>query len=638
MPVAQLQVGEPIRLPAGDRPQSLPDLIHRSVERYPNKTAIEWKEGRRAEAWNRATYAELWAWMDRVAAGLRALGLERHQHVAILSRSRPEWLVSDLAALSLGAVTCPIYPAEKPGQVEFILRNVEARFAFVENAQQAAKVVAVRDRLPALEHVIAFEADAPADGVMSLDQLVAAGRAGAGGRDGADPLESSWRTLRRDDVATIVHTSGTTGEPKGVVLTHGNVIHNYEAAIQAVPFRSTDLGLSVLPLSHMMERAAGMIVPLGVGASVAFAEPLIARWAQNLADVRPTVMVTVPPFFARIHQQVLAQVERSAPWKQRLFHWAVGLGRKRYALHLAGRRESPWLRLQLGLAHLLVFRPIKARTGGRLRFFCSGAAPLPREIGEFFYAMGMLILEGYGLSETAPLLCINRPESFKFGSVGQPVAETAIRIDPETGEICARGPQVMRGYLNLREENERAIDADGWFHTGDIGEFDEAGRLMITDRIKNLLVLANGKKVSPGPMETALAASPYIAQAVILGDGHEYTGVLVAPDHERLTAWAASHVGDGSPGRDLTERSEVKSLIEGEVRRLLADHAAYERPRRVGLLPRELSEEEGELTPMRKPKRRVIAANFPDEIARLFEATAAGAATDEAAAEPVAAG
>jgi long-chain acyl-CoA synthetase len=619
---AAIHRGDPIRRPASERPWNLLDLVHRSVERIPDHPAIKWRVGaRRQGTWRVASFVELWDWIARVAHALETAGVQPGDRVVILSRSRPEWLVCDLAAMSLGAVTCPIFPGERPAQIEYILRNTAARFSLVENAQQAAKVAAARDRLPNLERLIVFDGgDSLPANAVSLDDVMAAPAPGTTTDRAA--WEAGWRAIPRAALATIVHTSGTTGEPKGVILTHGNILHNYEAGSQAIPFSENDLALSVLPLSHMMERAAGMIVPLGVGAGVAFAEPIIERWAANLAEVRPTVMVTVPPFFQRFHKRVLAEVAKEPAWKQRVFRWGVALGHKRYANHLAGRGDSPWLRLQLAVADRLVFDRIKARAGGRLRFFISGAAPLPQEIGEFFYAMGMLILEGYGLSETAPLLCINRPESFKFGSVGLPAAETEIRIHEETGEVLARGPQVMQGYLNMPGETAEALDAEGWFHTGDIGQFDEAGRLTITDRIKNLIVLSNGKKVSPGPMESILAASPYIAQAVILGDQHEQTGVLVAPNLEEVTSWLQKQ-GVSSTAVDPATEPMVAELIESEVRNLLRDFAPYERPRRVAILPRELDEEHGELTALRKPRRHVVVANWPAQVDRLF----AGAAT-----------
>ena len=618
MITTQIHAGERIHLPANERGINLVDLVHRTVRRHPDRMALMWKpRGPVHEAvtldeagWALRTYRELWDWVTEISLGLHALGMRRGDRVAILSRSRPEWAAADLASLALGAVTCPIYSAERPDKVEFMLRNVHARFVFAESAQQLAK-------LPGADGstVILFDpANAAGDDVLTLDEVIARADRSAAARD--DWL-TGWSRLGRADDATIVHTSGTSGEPKGVVLTHGNVMHNYEAARQALPVTQEDLALSVLPLSHMLERAAGMYVPLGIGAGVAFAEPVMERWATNLTEVRPTIMVTIPLFFQRIHARVLAEVERQPAWKRRLFRWGVGLGATRYANHLAGRRDPPWLRLQLALARRFVFARIKARTGGRLRFFCSGGAPLSREVGEFFYAMDMLILEGYGLSETAPLLAINRPESFRFGTVGPPAADTAIAIDAETGEILARGPQVMRGYLDRPEATAEAIDAEGWFHTGDIGAFDEAGRLSITDRIKNLIVLDNGKKVMPTPMEILLAGSPYVAEAVIIGDGHASTGALVVPDYDRVRADGVAPT-DASPEL-LSRDPAVISLLEREARRLLRGFAAYERPRHVALLPQPLSEEAGEVVgALRKPKRSIIAANWPAQVERLF--------------------
>jgi long-chain acyl-CoA synthetase len=616
--------GEPLRLPPAERAANLLDHIHRAVDRSPDRTALTWRprargaaRGPGGRAWRSVTYAELWAWVERTAAGLEAWGVGPGDRFAIMSRSRPEWMVCDLAALSLGAVTCPIYHAEREQRAVFILANTDARFAVLESALQARRTVASRGELPRLERVAVFDAadDLP-DGVTTFEGLVSDAAPADAWRTG---WRARWMAIPRDAVATIVHTSGTTDNPKGVILTHGNVVSECELATQAQPFGSDDEAMSVLPLSHIAERAGGQMVPLGIGASVTFAEPVMERWPANLLEIQPTIMVTVPTFFSRIHRRIRDQLDAGPAWKRSAFDWATRLGTRRYANHVAGRRDSPWLRLQLAVANRLVFRPIKERVGGRLRFFLSGAAPLPQAIGELFYAMDMLILEAYGLTETSAVVCMNRPEDFRFGTVGRPFPETEIRIDPETGEILARGPQVFQGYLNLPDDTAAAIDPDGWFHTGDVGEIDDDGRLRITDRIKNILVLANGKKVMPGPMENVLAGSRYIAQSVILGDHHEQTGALVVPDLEHLAAWATEQ---GIGERDLEALSEhptVIELIEREVRHLLGDFAAYERPRRIAILPRELSEEADELTPLRKPKRRVVIASFPDHVARLFE-------------------
>jgi long-chain acyl-CoA synthetase len=618
---------EPLTIPEELRADSLVALVHGSCERHPDKEALRWKLPRKkrptggppeeeAVAWTSTSYRQTWQWITQVAMGLKHLGIRDGDRICIMSRTRPAWLAADLGALSLGAVTCPIYPSVEPSQAAFIINNVGARLIFVENLQQAAKIDQVRAECPTLERVVVIDDGGrlPA-GAIDFDDIFDLAT--------VDPGEirewtATWQAFGRDKVATIVHTSGTTANPKGVILTHGNILHNFEAGIQAVDFNQNDLFLSFLPLSHMTERAAGQIVPLGRGCTIAYAEPAIERLAANMAEVRPTVMVAVPRLYERLYARVTATVEAGPALRQRIFGWALGLGRAKYANHLAERSDSAWLRLQLKVADRLVFHKIKARTGGRVRYFVSGGAPLSQEIGEFFYAMGMLILEGYGLTETAPLLSINRPGDFKFGTVGKPVAETQIRIDPTNGEILARGPQVMQGYLNQPEETANVIDADGWFHTGDIGELDPDGRIIITDRLKNIIVLGNGKNVAPAPMEMAMLTSRYIAQTVVLGDNQPYTGVLIAPDFEQVATWAAANGIGEMPPEQLVQERAVQKLIEGEVKAKLEGFAIFERPRRVALLPRLLSEEDGELTPSLKVKTRVVVKQWSEKVAQLF--------------------
>ncbi len=522
--------------------------------------------------------------------------------------------------MALGAVTCPIYPSSEANQAAFIINNVGAKLIVVENAQQAAKIDSIRAECPTIEKVVVIEERGTLpEGVISLDDV---GELAPQDADHRRLWEEGWRAITRDQLATIIHTSGTTANPKGAMLTHGNLVFNYEAVIQVIDFYETDIFLSWLPLSHIYERVAGMVVPLGRGCLIAYAEPLIERLPLNMAEVRPTVMVAVPRLYERVYARVLSTIESGSHLKQRIFWWAAGLGKKKYANHLAGRADSLWLRAQLKVADALVFGKIRARTGGRVRYFVSGSAPLSREIGEFFYGMGMLVLEGYGLTETSPFVSINRPDDFVFGTVGRPAPDTEVRIDGSTGEIQVRGPQVMRGYLNDSAETARAIDADGWFHTGDIGELDDIGRIKITDRLKNIIVLANGKNVSPAPMEAALSSSKFIGQAVILGDRQPYTGVLIAPDFEELTAWAKANEIAEMPPEQLVEERAVQKLIDGEVKAKLEGFAIFERPRRVALLPRLLTEEEGELTPSLKVKVRVVKEKWATKVAELFEGEA----------------
>ena len=615
---------EPLVVAPEDRARSVVDLIQRSVERNAGREAMRWKlpksqrpEGATEAVWTSRTYREMWDWVTSLSLGLKDIGIHDGDSVAIIARTRPEWVIADLASMALGAVTCPIYPQSEAGQAAFVINNVSARLIFVENAQQAAKIASIRDQCPTLEHVVALEPSGKLPpGTLTMDDVMA--RADI---DAANRLrwQDGWKAIDRDHIATVIHTSGTTANPKGAVLSHGNLLFNFEAANQVVDFYETDTFLSFLPLSHIYGRIVDEVIALGRGAAVAYAEAVIERLPANMVEVRPTVMGAPPRLYERVYARVLSTVESGSPTRQRIFHWAAGLGRQKYANHVAGRANSPWLALQLKLADALVFGKIRERTGGRVRYFVSGSAALSREIGEFFYGMGMLVLEGYGLTETSPFVSVNRPDDFLFGTVGRAAPGSEVRIDPETGEILVRGPQVMQGYLNQPEETAVAIDADGWFHTGDIGELDSIGRIRITDRLKNIIVLGNGKNVSPGPMEAALSSSRFVAQAVILGDGQPYTGALIAPDFDELGAWAATNGIGEMPPEQLVEQPSVEKLYDAEVKRTLDGFGVHERPRRVALLPRLLTEEAGEITPSLKTKNRVVVKNWADKIAYLFD-------------------
>ncbi|HJP70868.1 MAG TPA: long-chain fatty acid--CoA ligase [Candidatus Limnocylindria bacterium] len=615
---------EPLIVAPEDRASSVVELIQRSVERNASREAMRWKlpksqrpEGASEAVWTSRTYREMWDWVTSLSLGLKDIGIHDGDSVAIIARTRPEWAVADLASLALGAVTCPIYPQSEAGQAAFVINNVSARLIFVENAQQAAKIESIRAECPTLEHVVAFEPSGKLPpGTLTLDDVIARADTHAANRL---EWQDAWKAIDRDHIATVIHTSGTTANPKGAVLSHGNLLFNFEAASQVIDFYETDVFLSFLPLSHIYGRIVDEVIALGRGAAVVYAEAVIERLPANMVEVRPTVMGAPPRLYERVYARVLSAVEAGSPMRQRIFHWAAGLGRQKYANHVAGRGDSPWLAVQLKVADALVFGKIRERTGGRVRYFVSGSAALSREIGEFFYGMGMLVLEGYGLTETSPFVSVNRPGDFLFGTVGRAAPGSEVRIDPETGEILVRGPQVMQGYLNQPEETARAIDADGWFHTGDIGELDEIGRIRITDRLKNIIVLGNGKNVSPGPMEAALSSSRFVAQAVILGDGQPYTGALIAPDFDELGAWAAANGLAEMPPEQLVDQASVEKLYDAEVKRTLDGFGVHERPRRVALLPRLLTEEAGEITPSLKTKNRVVVKNWADKIAYLFD-------------------
>jgi len=534
-----------------------------------------------------------------VSLGLRRNGVAAGDRVAILSRSRPEWIVADLASLALGAVTCPIQPGEPPARLGALMRRLAPSVVVVENDHLLQRLVrATGAELPAT--IIGLEpigsgSEARATLANLADSADRSPGAVAAWEAGLDAIGPST-------VATVVHTMGEDGELRGAVLTHGNVVHSALAATEAIPLSTTDVILSVLPLSHMFERGANVMASLGAGSTVVFADRSMERWGADLAQVRPTVMCCVPLFFEQMERRIRGQVGGSPRIVRALFGWAQRMGES--ADHLRETRARVPLRLRLAtwLTRRTVLAPVDRSLGGRLRFFVSGGAPLPVATARFFASLGVTILEGFGLTETAPLLTVNRPGSQRYGTVGPPVVETEIRIAAGTDEVLARGPQVMQGYLDLPAVNRELIDADGWFHTGDRGSLDDDGYLRITGRIKNLLVLSNGKKVAPGPIEQAVMESPLIAQAILLGDRQDGVGLLIVPERGGANAAASA-----DPAR-----------LHREVERLTSKFAAHERPRRLAILPRPLTADSGEIDGDGRAMRATAMARFPTEVAALF--------------------
>ncbi|MEK6191095.1 MAG: long-chain fatty acid--CoA ligase [Chloroflexota bacterium] len=609
--------GEPLAVAAADRSRSVVELIWRTVERTPDKEAIRWKAGGGWPSW---TYAELWAQVASASIGLRRMGIGAGDRVMILSRSRPEWLVADLACMALGAVTCPLYPGDPPARMAEIARRVGPRLVFAEDAKLLGRLRSAPSGSEPDARIVLFEPEPAGGAAMTLADLVQDADSSPEAR--AD-WERIWRTIHPAQVATIVHTIGVDGDPLGVVASHANLLHSFHATVEAIPITSADVMLSVLPMSHMFERGGAMLAGLGAGATIAFAERQIERWAADMGEVRPTMMASIPLFFERIEHRIKTGVATGPAYRRALFDWATGLGRQHYRNHLAGLTDGPWLRLRRWLAQRTVLAQVRGAFGGRLRFFISGGSALPEPTGVFFDSMGFPILEGYGLTETAPTLTVNRLATYRYGTVGPPLPGTEMRIDPGSGEILVRGPQVMLGYLDRPADTARVLDAEGWLRTGDIGEFDEAQRLRITGRLKNLLVLATGKNVAPAPIERALLESPYIAQAVLLGDDRDATGGLLVPDLAAIRVWSGvtggDADGDADDGARLLARPEVAALLRQEVDRMTAEFATYERPRRIAVLPRPLSAAAGEVDAAGSPVRSVVMASFPEQVAELFD-------------------
>jgi long-chain acyl-CoA synthetase len=548
-----------------------------------------------------------------IALGLRDLGQAVGDRLIILAENRPEWVLTDFANLGLGGVTVPIYPTLMPDQVRYIIHDSGAKIVVCSTPALRAKVEAVRASLPGITHLISFE-DTTDPGVIPLARVMERGRR----IDAAAPaaFEKSVAAVRAEDLASIIYTSGTTGIPKGVMLTHANFFCNVKALDAVTDFNAGDTILSFLPLSHVLERMTTFSF-LFKGATLAFAES-IDTVAQNLVEVRPTIMISVPRLFEKLYAKILDNVLAGSGLKRKIFFWALrgGLEASRKAQQQTAAL-FPRKSLRLRIAQKLVFSKILEKTGGRVKFFVSGGAPLSRDIAEFFHAIGLVILEGYGLTETAPVVACNTFTKLRFGTVGPVVPGVEVRI-ADDGEILVRGANVMRGYFGKEAETAEAL-AGGWFHTGDIGHLDGDGFLVITDRKKDLIVTAGGKNVAPQPIENLLKQSPYIAQAVVVGARRKFISAIIVPDFEKLGTYARQEGFGGLAPRDLIGREDIREFLMAEIDRCTPGLASYEKIKKIILLDREFDLEQGELTPTLKVKRNKVEEAYKIQIDSLYK-------------------
>jgi long-chain acyl-CoA synthetase len=592
-------------------PGTLNTIFFEAIERHNKPDALLFKRGGRYEP---MSHREILARVRHCALGLATLGLKRGDRVAILSENRPEWAIADYACLTSGITDVPIYPTLPPDQIAYILKDAGCAAIFVSTPEQAQKIASIRTQVASLTHVVSFdEVGAAAD--LTLGQLEGRGaavetpQAIADYRAGADAVDP-------DDLATLIYTSGTTGNPKGVMLTHNNIRSNIEAVRYKLPFRGDDTSLSFLPLSHIFERMGDYLM-FAVGSSIAYAESLDTV-PVNMAEVRPTIVFSVPRLYEKMYARVLQNALSGSAIKKRIFFWARDVAEKWADVKLAGGEPRGMLARKYALAQKLVFSKLKERTGGRLRFFVSGGAPLAPEINKFFYAAGLIILEGYGLTETSPVIGVNTPEDFRIGTIGRPVAGVEVMIAAD-GEILTRGPGVMKGYYNNPEATAEAIDADGWFHTGDIGEMRD-GFLAITDRKKDIIVTAGGKNIAPQPVENMVKTNKYVSQAVMIGDKRRFPSMLIVPNFEQLEGWAKRKNYIWTDRTQLIRMPAVHAKMEKEVLSMVAGLAQYERPKKIALLENDFSLDKGEMTPTQKVKRRVVDRNYKDVIDGMYAA------------------
>jgi long-chain acyl-CoA synthetase len=588
-------------------PQTLNQLFFDAVDRYSSKrAALQYKAG---GAWHDITHQELARRVKQTALGLLELGVRPGDRVAILSGNRPEWAIADYACLTARCMDVPIYPTLPAKQAAYILRDSGAVAVFVADRAQYEKVAETRAEVPALRHVILFDGTDEGPGVRTLQEVQALGAAAEGkyGRYQQDAL-----SVPPGEVATLIYTSGTTGDPKGVMLTHGNFVSNVLGALQVLHIGADDSALSLLPLSHSFERMAGHYTMFHAGVTVAYAESLDTV-AANMVEVKPTVTLAVPRLYEKIYARVLENALSGSGLKRRIFFWAKRNAEAWAERVLARRPISAVLGAKKGLADRLVFSKLRARTGGRIRFFVSGAAPLSADIAKFFYAAGMPIIEGYGLTETSPVITVNPYEAPRLGTVGKPIPGVEVKIAAD-GEILCRGPNVMKGYFNKPDATREVIDGDGWFHTGDIGELDGDGYLRITDRKKDIIVTAGGKNIAPQPIENLVKTNKWLLNAVMLGDKRKFPIMLVVPNPDAVTAWARERNLPAADYQALLAHPDVAAKIEREVMASLRDLASYETPKKLVLLTDDFTIESGELTPTLKVKRRVVEKKYAQEI------------------------
>ncbi len=567
--------------------------------------------------WKTLTWAEVGERVRAVALGLRALGLTPEARCAILSSTRLEWIMADLGILCAGGATTTVYPASTADECAFILADANCMFAFVEDDAQLEKLAARRAELPALKRVITISGRADHGGwVITLDELMERGR----DLDAREPAayERCARDVRAESLATLIYTSGTTGKPKGVELTHDAWVYVTEA-VEALGLLSLeDRQYLWLPLAHSFGKAVE-VCQLRIGFPSAVCGD-VNRMAENLPVVRPTFVCGVPRIFEKIHHRAVLAAEAEGKLKQTIFRLAFATGQRAARWRHAGKQLPPALALADAISDRLVFRKLRERFGGQLRFFICGSAPLSPEINEFFHAAKVLVLEGYGLTESSAISTANVPERYRVGSVGRAVPGTEIRISDEDGEILLRGRGVMRAYHNLAQATREALSGDGWLHTGDIGSLDPDGFLYITDRKKDLIKTANGKYVAPQELEGKLKAlCPLLSQVFVHGDNRSFISALVALDEDAARAWAEAQGLERRSYAELIESHEVRSFVENCVERMNRELAKHKAIRKFAILPRELSQEAGELTPSLKLKRKVIAGNHQMLLNSLYQ-------------------
>jgi long-chain acyl-CoA synthetase len=588
----------------GTKSTTLADLLPRAAQLYGDAPAIKFKDG---DEWETQSFNHVRAIVCRLALGLVDLGVERGDKVSILANTRPEWTYFDFAALSIGATVVPIYQTNSPEECQYVLENSDAKVVVVEDDEQLEKIRAVRDELPLLEHVVRMTG-ASADAI-SREELAVRGA----GRDVAE-WQQRWSAVTPDDICTFIYTSGTTGPPKGCVITHGNYRAMLNMVNETSVIEGEDVTYLYLPLAHSF----ALLIQLGsfdLGATIAYWERDPLKIMPNLAELKPTYFPSVPRIFEKIYTLATSSMEKEGGLKKGVFDWSIRVGGRMREAERSGRKPGFLLRKQYEIADKQVLSKIRGLFGGKLRLAVSGAAPISPDILRFFDAAGVLVLEGWGMTETSTAATISSPEDFKIGTIGKPFPGCEVKI-AEDGEILVKGPNVFQGYYKNEEATREAI-VNGWLHTGDLGTIDDDGFIRITGRKKDIIITAGGKNITPANLENEIKQHPLVSQCVVVGDRRPYLVALVTLDPEEAAAYANEHGLPEDPAQ-LAGNADVRASIEAHLAKINEKFARVEQVKKIAILPHDLSQENGELTPTMKVKRAVVADKHQNEIEQLY--------------------
>lgn len=589
--------------------KTIPHAYLRRVQLTPDRRAYQVKKDGRYQdvSWN-----DIHRQVLGVFTFLRDQKFERGDKVCIVSNTRPEWNICDLAAQAAGLVTVPIYQSSTAEDTAYILQHCGARLVFVEDEAQYTKVKNGLEANSMKLPLVVFQESATKNSDTHSYTSLVSGTPTAEAR--AD-FEKSVAATKPDDLASVVYTSGTTGKPKGVMLSQSNFVAELRSVVEEFQFREDDITLTFLPFAHIFGRVESY-APIFAGLTMSFAENINAV-AQNMVEVKPTLLLSVPRIYEKVYARIQSGVEAGPPAKKRLFQWAVGVGRTVARARADRRSIQPWVMIQYLLADKLVFSKVRERMGGNIRFTVSGGAPLSGELCEFFHACGIKVMEGYGLTETTAAITVNRPDDFAFFTVGKPFGGTEFRL-AEDGEILVRGPVIFQGYYKSPEATQEAVSEGGWFHTGDIGEFTSRGMLKITDRKKELIVTSAGKNVAPQKLENMLKNIRFLSNAMVYGDKEKYLVAVVTPNEEECKRWAKSQGVTADSIDQIVRNEKLLDAIDAEVKSVNSGLASFETIKKFKLVPSDFTVEAGELTPSLKLKRRVVTNKYQDVIRQMY--------------------